>query len=132
MRNPRPELAVGAILTDPDGRILLIQRGHPPAAGRWTLPGGRVERGETLAQALGRELQEETGLSAQMGPLAEVFEYIDQHYHYVILDYRMNNPKGVLRAGEDSVDARFYTLDEVAMLPTTEGLTDVLRRVLAK
>lgn len=127
----RPEIAVGALLTDSAGRVLLIQRGHPPAAGRWTLPGGRVERGETLSQALARELYAETGLTARLGPLAEVFEYIDERYHYVILDYRMTEPQGELRAGEDARDARFVTLAEAAAMPTTDGLLPILRRLFA-
>jgi mutator protein MutT len=126
----RPQVAVGAILTDAAGRVLLIQRGHAPSAGRWTVPGGRVERGETLAQALQRELFAETGLSARLGPLIEVFEYIDERFHYVILDYRMTDPEGELRAGEDAVDARFCTLEEAERLPTTDGLLPLLRRVL--
>lgn len=125
-----PQVAVGAVVTDAAGRVLLIKRGHAPATGRWTIPGGRVERGETLAQALHRELEAETGITATMGPLVEVFEFIDARFHYVILDYRMTDPRGTLRAGEDAVDARYYSLDEIAALPTTDGLLEVLRRVL--
>lgn len=130
MTRARPEIAVGAILTDAEGRVLLIQRGHAPAAGRWTLPGGRVEGGETLAEALRRELLAETGLTARLGELAEIFEYIDGRYHFVILDYRMTEPAGELRAGEDAADARFYTLAEAEALSTTDGLLPILRRVL--
>jgi mutator protein MutT len=126
----RPEVAVGAIVTDAQGRVLLIQRGHPPAKGRWTVPGGRVERGETLQQALLRELQAETGLTATPGPLAEVFEYIDDRYHYVILDYRLTEPQGELRPGEDAVDARFVDLADLGSYQTTDGLGDVLKRAL--
>lgn len=131
MTRARPEIAVGAILTDAEGRVLLIQRGHAPSAGRWTLPGGRVEGGETLAEALRRELLAETGLTARMGELAEIFEYIDGKYHFVILDYLMDEPRGELRAGEDAADARFYTLAEAEVLSTTDGLMPILRRVLA-
>lgn len=127
---PRPQVAVGAIVTDIVGRVLLIQRVHPPSQGKWTLPGGRVEGGETLAQALHRELRAETGLSARLGPLAEVFEYIDDRYHYVILDYRMTEPEGTLQAGEDAVAARFVSLAEAEKLPTTDGLIPLLGRVL--
>lgn len=127
----RPEIAVGAVLTDAEGRVLLIQRGHAPSAGRWTLPGGRVEGGETLAEALHRELLAETGLRARLGALAKVFEYIDGKYHFVILDYRMTEPQGALRAGEDAADARFYTLAEAEALPTTDGLMPILREILA-
>ena len=58
---------VGAIIRDPAGRLLLIKRGHDPEAGRWSLPGGRVEPGESDAQALVREMREETGLIVQPG-----------------------------------------------------------------
>jgi 8-oxo-dGTP diphosphatase len=126
-----PQVAVGAVVTDAAGRVLLIQRGHAPAAGRWTIPGGRVERGETLAQALHRELAAETGITATLGPLVEVFEFIDADFHYVILDYRMSAPQGTPRAGEDAVDVRYFSLDEIGRLPTTQGLLEVLRRVLA-
>lgn len=126
----RPELAVGAVLTDAQGRVLLIQRGHAPSAGRWTLPGGRVEGGETIAQALHRELLAETGLSARLGDLAKLFEYIDEKYHFVILDYRMTEPRGELRAGDDAADARFFTLAEAASLLTTDGLMPILHEIL--
>jgi mutator protein MutT len=126
----RPEVAVGAIVTDAQGRVLLIQRGHPPSQGKWTIPGGRVERGETLEQALLRELQAETGLTARRGPLAEVFEYIDDSYHYIILDYLMTEPSGELRAGEDATQAAFVALSELGEYQTTDGLAAVLKRVL--
>lgn len=126
----RPQVAVGAVVTDAAGRVLLIQRGHAPAVGRWTIPGGRVERGETLAQALHRELLAETGITATMGALLEVFEFINDDFHYVILDYRMSDPQGVPRAGEDAVDVGYFSLDAIAALPTTDGLLEVLRRVL--
>lgn len=125
-----PQVAVGAVVTDAAGRVLLIKRGHAPATGRWTIPGGRVERGETLAQALHRELLAETGITARLGALVEVFEFIDADYHYVILDYRMSDPQGAPRAGDDAVDARYFSLDEIATLPTTDGLLEVLRRAL--
>lgn len=126
----RPELAVAAIVTDAAGRVLLIRRGQPPSQGRWTVPGGRVERGETLEQALRRELYAETGLTAKLGPLAEVFELITDRYHYVILDYLMTEPQGELRAGEDAAEARFVALSELGVYEATDGLTDGLVEVL--
>ena len=65
---------VGAIIRDAAGRLLLIKRGHDPEAGRWSLPGGRVEPGESDAQALVREMREETGLIVQPGPLVGAVE----------------------------------------------------------
>lgn len=128
----RPQVAVGAIVTNAQGHVLLIQRGHPPAQGRWSVPGGRVERGETLEQALHRELKAETNLTATFGPLAQVIEYIDEAFHYVILDYLMTDPKGELRAGEDAAAARFVPLDDIANYETTEGLLSVLCRALQR
>ena len=127
-RPPRPELAVGAIVFDAEGRVLLVRRGNPPAQGRWTIPGGRVERGETLETAVLRELETETGLSGRLGPLAEVFEYIDARFHYVILDYLVTGTQGVLRAGDDATDARFVPLAALSDYETTDGLKDVLTR----
>ncbi len=128
----RPQVAVGAVLLDSEGRVLLIQRGQAPNLGKWTLPGGRVEWGESLQEALQRELLAETGLTARMGPLAEMLEYIDEHYHYIILDYLMTEPVGTPRAGEDALAARFFTLAEAADLPTTPELMDMLGRVLSR
>lgn len=127
----RPQVAVGAVLTDSAGRVLLIQRGQAPNQGKWTLPGGRVEWGESLEEALQRELLAETGLTARLGPLAELLEYIDDHFHYIILDYLMTEPQGTPRAGEDALAARFFTLAEAAELPTTPELMGMLTRVLS-
>ncbi|MFO0573705.1 MAG: NUDIX hydrolase [Polyangia bacterium] len=126
----RPQVAVGAVVLDEAGRVLLIQRGQLPAKGRWTVPGGRVEFGETLTQALLRELEAETGMTGRVGALCEVFEYIDERFHYVILDYLVHEPRGTLAAGEDAADARFFTLDEIAALETTDGLLAVLKRAI--
>src|SRR5262249_49402211 len=104
MADRRPEVAVGVILLDEAGRVRVIPRGHPPSQGLWSIPGGRLELGETLQQACQRELLAETGLAAQFGPLVEVFEYIDADYHYVVLDYLATGPSGTLRAGEDAAD----------------------------
>lgn len=128
----RPQVAVGAVIFDAQGRVLLIQRGHAPNQGKWSLPGGRVEAGETLATALQREVRAETGLWATMGPLLEVFEYIDDRHHYVILDYWMTAPQGELQAGEDAEDARFFDVSSLTEEKTTPGLLAFLARVQAR
>src|ERR1700737_4609256 len=87
VRPVRPEVCVGVIAVD-DGRLLLIRRGHGPAAGSWSVPGGRVEWGETLAEAVVRELAEETGLEGVCDQLVGWVERIGDGYHYVILDLR--------------------------------------------
>ena len=82
----RPEVCVGAIALD-DDRLLLIRRGHGPAAGEWSIPGGRVEAGETLAEAVVRELVEETGIEGVCDQLVGWAERIGPDHHFVILDF---------------------------------------------
>ncbi|HTR52583.1 MAG TPA: NUDIX domain-containing protein, partial [Kofleriaceae bacterium] len=71
-----PTVGVGAFVFDAEGRVLVIERGHPPGEGLWSVPGGRLEFGETLAQAVAREVREETGLIAEVGPLVCVIESV--------------------------------------------------------
>jgi ADP-ribose pyrophosphatase YjhB (NUDIX family) len=129
MTTPPPTLAVSAILLAPDdGRVLLIQRGKPPGEGLWSLPGGRVEPGETIAEAVARELLEETGLVAEPIALVEIVERIGPAHHYVILAHLARATGGALAAGGDARDARWLTDAEVAARPTTDGLAAVIGR----
>ena len=121
-----PTVAVGAFVFDDDGRVLLIQRGREPGKGLWTVPGGRVEPGERLADAVRRELREETGLAVEVGPLVEVVERIAGGFHYVILDYLATARGGALAPGSDVTAARFCDDAELAGLPLTDGLLPVL------
>jgi 8-oxo-dGTP diphosphatase len=116
---------------DASGRVLLVERGKPPGVGLWTVPGGRLERGETLAQAVAREVREETGVIAEVGPLVCVAERIADDYHFVILDYLARAIGGTLAAATDARAARYVDDAELAQLPTTEGLADVLARARA-
>jgi 8-oxo-dGTP diphosphatase len=81
-----PEVAVGAVCVR-DGRLLLVLRGRGPGSGAWSLPGGRLDPGETLQRAVVRELAEETGLRGRVGPLVGYAERVGEGYHYVILDF---------------------------------------------
>lgn len=124
--SPRPEVAVGAIAVR-DGSILLIRRGNPPSAGRWSVPGGRVEWGESLAEALAREVEEETGLVAEVGDLAGVVERQYPGFHYVILDYFVTVTGGELRPGGDVTDARWVPSAGLAELDLAEGLLEAFQ-----
>ncbi len=126
-----PVVAVGAIVFDDRGRVLLVERARPPGVGLWTVPGGRLEGAETLAQAVAREVREETGLTVEVGALACVVERIGDDYHFVILDYLARVIGGTLAAASDARAARFVGEGELAALPLTDGLVDVLARARA-
>ena len=126
-----PIVAVGAFVFDREGRVLLVERAKPPGEGLWTLPGGRLERGETLAQAVAREVREETGLIVEVGALACVVERMGDDFHFVILDYLARSIGGTLKAASDVRDARFMTETEMNRLPLTDGLLPVLARARA-
>jgi 8-oxo-dGTP diphosphatase len=118
---------VGAVIKDEQGRLLLIKRGHDPGAGLWSLPGGRVEPGETDAAALVRELREETGLAVEAGGLlgsvrrpAGGGDVLD------INDYAATIIGGTLTPGDDAADARWVDAAEFGRLPVTEGLAEIL------
>ncbi|HEY0718757.1 MAG TPA: NUDIX domain-containing protein [Streptosporangiaceae bacterium] len=119
---------VGAIVRDGAGRLLLIQRGHDPEAGRWSLPGGRVERGESDPEALAREMLEETGLTVNPGPLVGVVERPGPAGTVLdIRDYTATVTGGTLTAGDDAADARWVGPRELGALTLTTGLAETLR-----
>jgi ADP-ribose pyrophosphatase YjhB (NUDIX family) len=126
-----PVVGVGAIVFDAEGRVLLVERGKPPGAGLWSVPGGKLEQRETLAQAVAREVLEETGLIVEVGTLACVLERMADDYHFVILDYFARVIGGKLAAASDARAARFVDPEQLLRLPLTEGLADVLARARA-
>ena len=123
-----PEVCVGAVVIE-DGRLLLVRRARAPAAGRWSIPGGRVERGESLAGAVVRELAEETGLRGRCEGFVGWSELITEEHHVVILDFRVRVGEGSTpMAGDDAADVRWVPLGEVERLDLADGLAPFLRR----
>ncbi len=122
----RPELCVGAIAVAGD-QILLIRRGRGPGQGLWSVPGGRVEGGEAMAEAVVRELLEETGLEAVCEELVGWVERMGPGYHFVIFDFRVTILGDVEpRAGDDAAEAAWVPLYDVAELSLVEGLAEFL------
>lgn len=135
MTAPHPVLAVGGVILDdsPEGpRVLLIRRGRAPNAGRWSLPGGRVELEERLAAATAREVFEETGIHVEVGPLIEAVEILEPPYHYVVLDYLCvripSEAPEAPRAGDDASEAAFVLVSELG----ARGCTDLVVQVVAR
>jgi 8-oxo-dGTP diphosphatase len=110
-----------------DGAILLVQRGHEPQLGRWSVPGGRVEPGETLEEAAKREAYEETGLEVRIG--AELWSLLipDGDRTFEVHDFAATVTGGTLLAGDDAADVRWIPFDELEDLPLTDGLMGYLR-----
>jgi 8-oxo-dGTP diphosphatase len=128
----RPVLAVSAAIFR-DGRVLVVRRAQQPAAGSWTLPGGRVELGETLVAAVTREVAEETALTIRVRGLAGYREAIldeaveGRGRHFVILPFAAEWISGEVRLNEELGDFGWHTLSDIANLQTTPGLLDILR-----
>ena len=106
-----PLVGIGAVVVK-DSRVLLVRRGSEPLKGHWTLPGGVLEVGETLAQGVAREVGEETGLEVEIVELVEVLDRIHREeervrFHYVIADYLCRVTGGELRAASDAAAVRW-------------------------
>jgi 8-oxo-dGTP diphosphatase len=129
-----PVCAVGAIVFRGDS-VLLIQRGKPPAQGKWSIPGGAVRLGETLEDAVIRELREEVKLEVRPVGVGKVIDriYTDSEgkiaYHYVIIDYVCEAGTGQPQAGSDASDAGFLEIEKLDGMDMTEGSAEVIRDV---
>jgi ADP-ribose pyrophosphatase YjhB (NUDIX family) len=135
VRPTRPVVGIGAVIVD-RGRVVLVKRVHPPLAGQWSLPGGAVELGEALADAVRREVLEETGLVVDVGPVVEVIERVERdargsvEYHYVVVDYKCRPIGGSLAPGSDAGDVRWAALDDLASLRVTDLAIAVVKKAL--
>ncbi len=149
-----PLVGVGAVIVDA-GRVVVIKRGRPPLQGQWSIPGGLLELGETLREAVAREALEETGLVVDVGEVADgprgtilaqpasgpgsvlgVFDRIvrdevgEIQFHYVLIDVLCFVKSGKLRAGEDAAEARWISGEELLEFPIEEEARKVLLRAL--
>jgi len=111
--------------------ILLIKRGREPRKGEWSIPGGKVDRFETLHDACARELKEETGVVAEIGALVEVYEIIVPDFHYVLIDYVAKFVSGQPVAADDADQAKFVNVDEALRLVSRDDLRDVIKKSYA-
>jgi 8-oxo-dGTP diphosphatase len=140
-----PFVGVGAVIVSGqhvsgqhDGRrVLLIRRGTPPLLGEWSLPGGVLECGESLREAVAREAYEETGLVIETVDMLGVYERVIREegrvrYHYVLIDYLCRSTGGDLKAGSDAADVRWFTEDELPALNLAYDANDVVRKGLAR
>ena len=126
---------MGAIILDA-GRILLVERARPPLAGYWSLPGGVLEAGETLADAVRREVREETGLEVEPLRVFEIFERIIRdaagapEYHYVLIDYLCQVTGGRLCPADDACRVAWVHAGEFSQYRITEGTLPVIQKAL--
>jgi mutator protein MutT len=133
----RPFLAVGTIVVR-DGRVLLARRGKPPGLGKWSVPGGAVDAGETLADAARREVHEECGIEVELTDTVEVIERITRddtqrvRFHYVIVDYIARWVAGEPHPTPEASEVAWFRPEELAALDITPGSTEVIHRMLRK
>ena len=123
----RPIPCVGVVCWRGE-EVLLIRRGRPPRLGEWSIPGGKVEWGEPLADAALRELREETGVTAELRGLVEVYEIIEPGFHYVLIDYAAHWRAGEPLAADDADEARFLSFEAALEAVSQDDLRDVLVR----
>jgi 8-oxo-dGTP diphosphatase len=132
----QPIVGVGAVIIQ-EGRVVLVKRRFEPLAGQWSLPGGRLELGETLEAGLAREMLEETGLEVQVGPVVDVFDRIlldperKVRYHYVLIDYLCRPVGGVLAHGSDVAAVELVDPADLARFRLTPKATSVIEKALS-
>ena len=130
-----PLIGVGAVIIE-EGRALLIRRGTPPLLGEWSLPGGVLECGEALREAVVREAREETGLAVEVGEMLGVYERVIRaddgrvRYHYVLIDFLCRRIAGEIKAGSDAAEVGWFRRDELPALKLANDANDVVRKGL--
>ncbi|MFC1833857.1 NUDIX hydrolase [Thermodesulfobacteriota bacterium] len=130
---PVPLVGVGALIVE-ESKIIMVKRGRPPSVGQWSIPGGLVQVGESLKDAVVREVYEETSLLVEAGELVELLERIFPHddgrirYHYVLADYLCRVKDGLPVAGSDVLEAGWYCRDKLPSL----NVAPITMRVIDK
>jgi len=129
MYGPTPIRCVGAIMLDEEGRLLLVLRGHPPGAGRWSLPGGPVKPDESDWVAVRRQVQQQTGLQVVMGPRVGrvAWPAVDATSWYDITAYRCTVVGGSLHPGDDADQVQWVAASQLPGLPVSVGLVSTLQ-----
>jgi ADP-ribose pyrophosphatase YjhB (NUDIX family) len=128
---PIPSIGVGGLLFNSNKEVLLIKRNQPPAAGLWSVPGGRQESSETLVEACCREFFEETNLEVQVKQIVAVVERRLEGFHYVIIDFLvelLDETINIPTAQSDVSEAKWIKLDGLDALPLVVGLTEIIQR----
>ena len=131
----RPFIGVGAVVLQ-RGCVVLVRRRQPPRAGEWSLPGGAVELGETLTQAVAREVLEETGLDVRVGPVVDVLDRITRdpagtvQFHYVLVDYLCWAEEGEASAGSDAADVALADPGDLDRYALSGAAMAVIERAL--
>lgn len=132
---PGPIPAVGVVCLKRDAlggdEVLLIRRGKPPREGEWSLPGGRIERGEPVRDAALRELVEETGVEARLVGLIDVVDGLfGSDFHYVLIDYLAEWVSGEPVAGDDAAEARFVAIGEIDALVSWSATREIIMQAV--
>ncbi len=132
-RPSEPRIGVGALVIE-SGKILLVKRKYPPSRGKWSIPGGHVELGESILETARRELKEETGVEAIPLGVVNVDDYIayDERgirYHYVLITVLLKPLTYDVEPGSDALDAGFFTLEEAESLDLTVSTRGLLKKL---
>lgn len=133
----RPYLGVGALIFR-GAQVLLIKRGTPPALGKWSIPGGLVELGESLDAAVRREVLEEVGLRVKVVDLVAALDRVTRdasgriEYHYILLDFLCESEDGIPTAGTDADECVFAPLDDLARFDLARGTVEVIRKAFER
>lgn len=132
-----PLVGVAAVVFNAAGQALLVERGRPPAQGKWGLPGGLLDLGEAVRDGIEREVAEETGVEIELIGLVDVFEPIERdengriRYHFVVIDYWARHRRGTPHPQDDAADVAWVPLDRLPHLPMEEATRRVIRKAYA-